>query len=812
MAYRPKSLDDFDKKFQDTVAAKQAAQPQPEAPQPAAPATDMDGVKAHARSAKELSGAVQNFAKEFSSAPHTDAMAQAQQALADEAPVTPAQQRAIRQKTDAAFEELLDISSGKRPMPMPTPAPQPQPAPMPQPEAPQPEPVAAPAAAPKDVPAAAPQEAPQPGAPLKEGDLSGLMDDYYRVMNDDMEDDDDSAEHHSFLHRRRERRRAAKERREDLYAADAAEDAYAPADDEGDDENAAPLSAAPVLNAAAGFVFAETPQETPAVPTDVPAADPYAQYTQTPAEAPAVVEDEVPVIYPEEATQPPADTYDAAPVQAAPAPQPVEETPQFSFGSGSVFDAARLFSDLPSVFAEPAVSATQAEEPVVEAAPAEAPAAPAEPSYQEIAHVPEYHSVEVKLDLPAFPSFAEIRAKEAAAKRAAAEAQAAKAQAVEMPAAPVAETFAPSQEAAAAAPRVTPPAPPETPVIEEPDVLPTAMFEAPIAEEAPVEEETPAAEEPTAAEEAPAVPQETVIYTAPEKEEAPAQADEAPKAPQDTVNYDLADAETPAAEDEPAVPYLADAEPEEAPQSETAADDADSAEYPEEYPPEEAPAQTPDDGYALGTVQIKEELERLSVKKKLAKALVALLFVISLLCTLVLGLGTMLVGINTGEPGIADLCLFTASYDYTDANIKSGDLVIGKWQSNVRDGESVVYIDLANRSFSFGVKSGEFEQDDTVYYRISGSDIKKANLLAVVERTVPVVGTFAKITVDHFATVFVAFAVATVALLLLLMFAFRRKRIYKKVYVRPEPQEIEQDAPQQPDAPYENGDLFDDIN
>ncbi len=810
MAYRPKSLDDFDKKFQDTVAAKQAAQPQPEAPQPAAPATDMDGVKAHARSAKELSGAVQSFAKEFSSAPHTDAMAQAQQALADEAPVTPAQQRAIRQKTDAAFEELLDISSGKRPMPMPAPAPQPQPAPMPQPEAPQPEPVAAPAAAPKDVPAAAPEEAPQPGAPLKEGDLSGLMDDYYRVMNDDMEDDDDSAEHHSFLHRRRERRRAAKERREDLYAADAAEDAYAPADDEGDDENAAPLSAEPVLNAAAGFVFAETPQETPAVPTDVPAADPYAQYTQTPAEAPAVVEDEVPVIYPEEATQPPADTYDAAPVQAAPAPQPVEETPQFSFGSGSVFDAARLFSDLPSVFAEPAASATQAEEPVAAATPAdeppadEAPAVPAAPSYQEIAHVPEYHSVEVKLDLPAFPSFAEIRAKEAAAKRAAAEAQAAEAQAIETPAAPVAETFAPSQAAAAAAPRVTPPTPPETPVIEEPDVLPTAMFEAPVAEEAP------AAEEPTAAEEAPAVPQETAVYSAPEKEEPPAQPEEAPEAPQDTKIYDLADAE-----DESAKPYLADAEPEEtpAPQSETAAaDDADPEEYPEEYPPEEAQPQTQDDGYALGTVQIKEELERFSVKKKLAKALVVLLFVVSLLCTLVLGLGTMLVGINTGEPGIADLCLFTASYDYTDANIKSGDLVIGKWQSTVRDGESVVYIDLANRSFSFGVKSGEFEQDDTTYYRISGSDIKKANLLAVVERTVPVVGIFAKITVDHFATVFVAFAVATVALLLLLMFAFRRKRIYKKVYVRSEPQEIEQDAPQQPDAPYENGDLFDDIN
>ena len=203
----------------------------------------------HAHGDRLTTNAVmQSFAKEFSSAPHTDAMAQAQQALADEAPVTPAQQRAIRQKTDAAFEELLDISSGKRPMPMPAPAPQPQPAPMPQPEAPQPEPVAAPAAAPKDVPAAAPEEAPQPGAPLKEGDLSGLMDDYYRVMNDDMEDDDDSAEHHSFLHRRRERRRAAKERREDLYAADAAEDAYAPADDEGDDENAAPLSAEPVLN------------------------------------------------------------------------------------------------------------------------------------------------------------------------------------------------------------------------------------------------------------------------------------------------------------------------------------------------------------------------------------------------------------------------------------------------------------------------------------------------------------------------------------------------------------------------------------
>ena len=193
MAYRPKSLEDFDRAFHDTVAAGQDAQPKPEAPaapQPApAPQSSLDDVKAHARSAKEISGAVQDFARSYtpSAGASSEAMLEAQRMLDDSGTLTMAQQAELRQKTDAAFADVLQKPLQSPPAQTPVTQPEPTPAPQPQPTA----------------------QVLHPSAPVKEGELSGLMDDYYQVMHDDAGEE---ASRKSLRKRRKDRKRAKQQR------------------------------------------------------------------------------------------------------------------------------------------------------------------------------------------------------------------------------------------------------------------------------------------------------------------------------------------------------------------------------------------------------------------------------------------------------------------------------------------------------------------------------------------------------------------------------------------------------------------------
>ena len=848
MAYRPKSLDDFDRAFHSAVSAEQTIEKEKtkiadaEAPAAAplfastaaptdaaaeeAPAllqNSMDDVRAHAQSAKELSGAVADFEKTFHAAgAHGDALGEAQQLLEQSEPVTPAQQAAIREETDAAFEEVLNRSAQPQPIqPQPMPAPQPiQPQPIPAPQPIQPQPMPAPQPIQPQPVQTAYHEPAHPGAPVKEGDLSGLMDDYYNVMNDESGEDPDGGRR-SFRQRRRDRKRASKERADAAYTyhpEETATEFYGmpqqptqqpypvqqpvqqpypvqppmqqpypvqppvqqpypvqppmqqpypaqPVEPEPvPQNNAQDWNADPLVTAANNYLFdAAQPQaetDEPEIVTPVEEIVPVEEFAPieapeeaaieedfTPAEAPAedaIEEDFAPAeapaedaieedFAPVEAPAEDAIEEDFAPVEApaedaieedfapaeAPAEAAIEEdfapaeapvltddffTPAAGWMPQSIFDPTRLFADA-------AVDVPVADAEPENETPDETP--DAELTYEQIAHVPEYHSFDVKLDLPSFPTFEELKAKEAAEREALLAAQTAPVQK---------ETFVPPAE-----PQYVPepPAPPtpqvSVPTFEDINSYSDAYADQPneMVPPAPVPDPVPAPQEETVAVPADEVPQPAPVY-------------------------------------EPPVPPMPMPVPPEAP-----------------VPP--APA--PQDDFELGAIPIRQEVRRRHrVGRFFGRLLLTLLFLVTFVLTVVVGLGNLLLGINTGNATLGGKYIFTASFDYPQADVHSGDLVICKSPSIVKDGESVIYMDSTSRNFSYGSKEADIKIGKDRGYRVSGTEIKENDLLAVVETTVPKVGTFVKFATSNFTVVFAVLAGVTLLLFMILLFS-RRKRL-----------------------------------
>ncbi len=710
--YRPKSLDELNQAYDKVKAEREAAKPAPAVPQPPKPAAPQPPKPVHsiadtvrARENNEaLSGAVDDFIKQFSA---QDAAKQSAYAKAQEQTQTAQTQarQELAQETKQAFDDVLSFPEIKT----------------------------------------GPLEPPvyhrytHEEAPIKEGDLSGLMDEYIAVMTDQKGEEENRR---SFLRRRWDR----KKNRQPQHAEP--EVAAEPVDLPAPEPVSPPVEQPPVVSYVPPVAPVEIPVEEPVAPVEIPAKEPVAP-VEIPFEEPVA-----PVEIPLEEPVAPVEIPVEEPV--TPVEIPVEEP----------------VAPVEIPFEEPVAPVEiPFEEPVAPVEiPFEEPVAPVEiPVEEPVA------PVEIPVEEPVTP--VEIPFEEPVAP-------------VEIPVEePVAPVEIPVEEpvAPAAPPEPVVPKMPEYTPYHSPVPQPDYSMPQPVRAEAKPKrkinmepepvfdphrlfddlDDEPAAEVPAAAvapsPEAPAAP-----AFAPEPfvaEQEPEQPAEAPQQFEDVVSY------SDESRDDRFTP------PEEAIAPET----------PAELPPEETaePPAADDDEYDLASLDLQQEVViRPSKVKVFFKVVVGLLILLSLLATAAVGAIRLVMNVNTGKSAFGDYYFFAVSNEYSNVGIHSGDLILAKRKVPLETGETAVYIDPDTRSFSFGkndASSPDPELYNALIYNLSGIAVREENVLGAVIKTVAKGGVVVRAVLANFNTYLCACLGAFLFLLLIRVIFLRKKRRYLTV-------------------------------
>ncbi len=198
------------------------------------------------------------------------------------------------------------------------------------------------------------------------------------------------------------------------------------------------------------------------------------------------------------------------------------------------------------------------------------------------------------------------------------------------------------------------------------------------------------------------------------------------------------------------------------------------------------------DDFVFGSV----EAPRSSGGVIFAKVVLSVLLAVTLLATVLTGIGVFSVNSERALPG--GILTFCATNAYEDADIQSNDFIICKKQDYINDGEKVIYINRELRSFSFGVKNGEkTDISGNVYYKVSSEQIEKNDVLGVIVKTVPSLGKFVRIVVENYLFILLGLVTLAIVLTLILCLAFRKRRydFYDE--------DFEEEESEQQEAPFE---------
>lgn len=177
------------------------------------------------------------------------------------------------------------------------------------------------------------------------------------------------------------------------------------------------------------------------------------------------------------------------------------------------------------------------------------------------------------------------------------------------------------------------------------------------------------------------------------------------------------------------------------------------------------------DDFVFGSV----EAPRSSGGVIFAKVFLSVLLAVTLLATVLTGIGVFSVNSERALPG--GILTFCATNAYEDADIQSNDFIICKKQDYINDGEKVIFINRELRSFSFGVKNGEkTDISGNVYYKVSSEQIEKNDVLGVIVKTVPSLGKVVRIVVENYLFILLGLVTLAIVLTLILCLAFRKRR------------------------------------
>ena len=227
-----------------------------------------------------------------------------------------------------------------------------------------------------------------------------------------------------------------------------------------------------------------------------------------------------------------------------------------------------------------------------------------------------------------------------------------------------------------------------------------------------------------------------------------------------------------------------------APSVEEDAEKADEESFDEAFEP------IPDgsDDFVFGSV----EAPRPSGGVIFAKVVLSVLLAVTLLATVLTGIGVFSVNSERALPG--GILTFCATNAYEDAGIQSNDFIICKKQDYINDGEKVIYINRELRSFSFGVKNGEkTDISGNVYYKVSSEQIEKNDVLGVIVKTVPSLGKLVRIVVENYLFILLGLVTLAIVLTLILCLAFRKRRYRDDFY----DEDFEEEESEQQEAPFE---------
>ena len=778
-AYRPKSLDELNNQYDKVKSAEQAIRqgktrldPGENAEHTSQRVTwnyDPAKYRVSKEEAAALTGSVDRFIKEFSAKtkPQHSAMEQAQ-AQMDAAPQV---QPELQQETAAAFDALLQQAKAET-----VKARQHSQAqtvysdPQPQQSTHHP---AAPIS-----PVSTEAQRTQGGihhgvvqseqAPVKEGELSGLMDEYMRVMNDEDEEERGGR----FRRRRKERKREKARTQQEMP--------LTPPDTPVPQVPVVPFNAAqPEMELPQDFLAPEDAFEIPeavVAPVEEDAFD-------VPEEVVAPVEEDAFDI-PEEVVAPvEEDVFDIPEEVIA----PVEED-AFDMPEEVVAPVEEDTFDLPEEVVAP-----------VEEDAFEIPEEVVAPVEEDVFDMPEEVDASIE-DVYAAP-----------------EEDAEPEEEVSEPAEMFDET---TEEAVEIEDAFEFPEEFLMPEIE--TVVPVEEFTqatADSAAELPVPEDV-FADEPQPAE-ADAAPEETAVVDPDRLFSDPPQdaADDEPYTPQMVDLSDLPEddevfsqAPTYPTQFEDVTSYSAQIDPEdrfvpaeEAPEAEP---DAEAAAVPElTETPDEMPAVPQKSAEEAPAAPVKKRKEH-RLLRGIGKFFCTIILIVSLLATAVVALIGTVLDINSGEPVVGNYYLFTAGNSYEGTAVDEGDLVLCQKTSAIPNDTGVVYVvEGQTKSFSFGVKRSEYidaARNNLMIYDVSGVTVTETHLLGTVMQTVPQVGTYVRYIIDHFIPLISGCGALDVLLILLLVLLSRRKREYED-----EPLE-ETEAPEIPQAS-EQDDLFGDI-
>ena len=737
--------------------------------------------------AAALTGSVDRFIKEFSAKtkPQTSAMEQAQ-AQMDAAPQV---QPALQQETEAAFDALLQQAKAETVKAQ-------QQSHLAQGQTvyadTQPQSAHHPAA--PISPVSTETQRTQGGthhgvvqseqAPVKEGELSGLMDEYMRVMNDE----DDEERGGRFRRRRKERKREKARAQQNLPLT----------------PPRAPVPQAPV-------VPFEAPQPEPELPQNFLAPE---DAFEIPEEVVAPIEEDVFDI-PEEVVAPmEEDAFDIPEEVVAPVEEDAFDIPE-KVVAPMEEDAFDIPEEVVAPVEEDAFDIPEEVVAPVEEATFDIPEGVVAPVEEDAFDIPEEVVAPVEADAFDIPEEVVAPAEEDAFD--APEAVAEPEEEVIEPA----EMFDETTE--------------EAVEIEDAFEFPEEFLMPEIEEIVPVEEFT---EEPTESADA-LLPPEDVFQEEPQAVEADAApqedavvdpdklfsdlpqdaAAEEPYAPQMVDLSDLAEDDEVFSQ-EPTYPtqfedvtsYSAQIDPddrfvpaEETPEAEPAAEEAavpELTETPDETP--DAPQESAEEATAAPVKKRKEH----RFLRGIGKFFCTILLIVSLLATAVVALIGTVLDINSGEPVVGNYYLFTAANSYEGTAVDEGDLVLCQKTSAIPNDTGVVYVvEGQTKSFSFGVKRSEYidaTRNNLMIYDVSGVTVTETHLLGTVMQTLPHIGTYARYIIDRFIPLISGCGALDVLFILLLILLSHRKREYED-----EPLE-ETETPELPQAP-EQDDLFGDI-
>lgn len=158
------------------------------------------------------------------------------------------------------------------------------------------------------------------------------------------------------------------------------------------------------------------------------------------------------------------------------------------------------------------------------------------------------------------------------------------------------------------------------------------------------------------------------------------------------------------------------------------------------------------------------------------RVVLSIVLAISLLSTFAVGSLGILFHVNEGVSAPGGLYLFTASRDFEQTDIKSGDLVVCNARNSADDGQAVVYVDRQNKIFSFGIKNGSITgTDGEIYYAIGDNTVMRDNVLGTVGQTIPTVGRIINLVYSQYFIILAALLVVCIALFLIVTIALRNK-------------------------------------